>query len=271
MKVQLISKAVVCRFVALTKVAAQILLAVVALGSMAEQSQAALIPTIIFSEDFSATPTPGKFNFSGGGTQTVTGGRLEMYKPIGITPLYTSTEDFLDTTFTVEALIGAYNPPGHVSGNESLGLVIGNRTFNSFFGFEWLVSGPGDSIFYEGTTAGGNISGYLGMPWIAAADGVAMHKIKVDVNAVTKTFNVTFTDAYNPLNVYTNTFTDLGWSPVGGVGLFANFGGAGVGTYGYLDNLTVTALREAPAPEPSSVVLLGLGSLVLMARRRSRR
>jgi hypothetical protein len=238
----------------------------------AAESQAVLVQTQIFSETFDTNTTnlatttaayPDWSGIEGGGNISVTSNRLQINK--------SSNNQFLtNQTFNEEIWVkvemGGIPNAGISNGQYATALVIGNRAFQFFPG----CCGGALRIydFNSGTgTIGTQLSspGDIVMPFTPASN--VMHYIELHSNN-TGTLDLKFTDGSNPLNIYTQSFTFGGFVP-GKVGFSALHGS----NTSFFDNITISALREEvlPAPEPTSVALLGMGGMLLMSVSRSRR
>jgi hypothetical protein len=239
----------------------------------AAETQAVLVQTQIFSETFNTNTTnlgttvaayPAWSGIAGGGNISVTGNQLQINK--------SGANEFLtNQTFNEEIWVkvdmGGVPNPGVSNGQYATALVIGNRAFQFFPG-----CCGGALRIYDFNPITGNIGTQLSTPGDIVMPGFTpssnvMHHIELHSNNL-GTLDLKFTNGSNPLNIYTQSFTFGGFVP-GRVG-FSALHGSNISSF---DNLTISALREEvlPAPEPTSVALLGLGGMVLISVSRSRR
>ena len=245
--------------------------AVVVLGS--NVASAVLVPAVIYSETFD-TPATGAANVSAaypdyilstpsGTDANVASGRLELVKPIDTAMSFLSSQTFLNEPLTVSADLGASSAAG--GGNDAVGLVIGNRAF--------LLFTDNGTLRYSLDTTSAN---YMGQQNVGFGPGNlvrdAMHHMEVVVtpNGGAADFLITVTNGVSPGQSYTlPSYFDPGFVP-GPVGFFNIYSTTNTGLY---DNLQVIGLVEfiAPAPEPSSMLLWGMGALVLVRARRRQR
>jgi hypothetical protein len=241
--------------------------AFVVLGSNVA-SAVILVPAVVLSEAFD-TPATGAANVSAaypdyflnapvGTDANVASGRLELVKPIASTMTFLSAQTFVTEPLTVSADIGSTSTGG--GGNDAVGLVIGNRAFVIF---------PDNGTLRPSidTTSGGfPFQQNVGFN----VDRNVMHHLEVVVTPNMSggaDFVISVTNGSSPFQTYTQpSYYDGGYVP-GSVGFYNVYSTTNVGLY---DNLEVIGLVEfvPPAPEPSSVMLLGMGAMVLVRARR---
>jgi hypothetical protein len=187
-----------------------------------------------------------------GGSASVTGGVLHL---TGAPPASTQS-DQLFTVNLSQAPVGelvffAQIGSSNSNGNYNIGMVIGQNRLVFHPGFAPI---PG-AFRVEGPGGFGNASmGFI------PANGL-LHQFEVH-SFPSGLFTIKVTDAANPLNVYTSSFTNLA-SYGGNIG-FVRSGpsGSGPGDFdGQYDNFLIV-------PEPSAAGLLALGGLVALRRRR---
>jgi len=184
--------------------------------------------------------------FNGGGA-LVQNGVLTIGAQRDTDTFQTFLTDGVTGEFELSALVGADNS----GGSYNVGLTIGENSIVFHPGF-----GGGGAFRVNGPGGFGNQNmGFV------PANGV-MHLLTVDADG-TGNFNLTLVDGADPSNVYSTTFFNPG-SVGGDMGLYR--AGPAVG-FGLFDNFIV--LQEVP--EPSTWILLALGTLGLAAVRRRRK
>jgi uncharacterized protein (TIGR03118 family) len=134
-----------------------------------------------------------------------------------------------------------------------------------------------DGTFMRQLTAGGN----LASPWGVALAPAGFGEFGGDLLVGNFSFVRSEINAFDPVTgAYLGTLSDLGGNAILDPGLWAlTFGNGGSG--GSLDTLYITAGIQGQqhglfaaidaVPEPSTVILLGLGGLILIAPRRWRK
>lgn len=228
--------------------------------AVASSTEAALIPTVIYQQDFNAGLPAAQMTAYGNVSVTSVSNTAQLSSNGQLA--YLTNDTFAGETYTVEADVNQLN--GAAGGTVS-GIVVGNRAFTIFPGF------PGGAFnvysFNPLTgTLGGVILGDTNMGFTPAQNSI--HHYRIDVNPLSGNVDVRI---YENGNLLSTPFLyqqvgDMAFVP-SRIGFF-NFSGPHDTQY---DNLTVTALRAEPAPEPSSVMLLGLGLIGLSMRRKVRR
>ncbi len=183
--------------------------------------------------------------FNGGGA-VVQNGVLTIGAQRDTDTFQTFLTDGLTGAFEVSALVGADNS----GGSYNVGLAIGenNIVFHpGLGGGAFRVEGPGG---FGNTNVG-----------FTPANGV-LHLLTVEADG-TGNFDLTLVDGADPSNVYSTTFFNPGSV---GADMGLRRAGPAVG-FGLFDNFIV--LQEVP--EPSTWILLALGTLGLAAVRRRRK
>jgi hypothetical protein len=242
-----------CKLIVLSLVMAGLL-------AITGRSQAALIPTVIYQQDFNAGLPVGQMTAYGNVSVTSASNAAQLSSNGQLA--YLTNDNFVGETYTVEADVNQLN--GAAGGTVS-GIVVGNRAFTIFPGFPGGAFNVYNFNPLTGTLAG-LILGDTNMGFTPAQG--SYHHYKVDVDPFTGNVDVRI---YQNGNLLSTPFLyqqvgDMSFAP-SRIGFF-NFSSPHDTLY---DNLTVTALRPEPAPEPSSFLLLGFGLVGLSLRRKTRR
>jgi len=178
---------------------------------------------------------------NGSGVLRFGSGGFPYYPNFAVTPSPTPTGEVVINVDM--GWNGQDNDPPVGIGFGGTGLRLGNNVF----GFHPGYPGGGDRI--EGP--GGFGTSDMGWtPALAVLNHVEIHSFPTGL------FTIKVTDGTNPANVYTTSFTNPA-SYGGVVSLLAFAGGSAM-----YDNLSITE-----APEPSSLVMLGLAAVGISVRR----
>lgn len=162
--------------------------------------------TVLYRQSFDTdtTSTAGtiaaypELTFSGGGDMVVTAGVLSA----GVSNVSNVRHSGFAGDLVIRGKIGGAWPIA--TGNTNVGMAVGGNR---------LVFHPGYAPIPGAFRAEGNGGfGNTNMGFIPAANG-ALHSFRVTVDSLNKRFLIAVTDANNPSNVFTASFTNPNYSP----------------------------------------------------------
>ncbi len=224
-------------------------------GLIAGSALHARAVTLAYTENFqnpansadAAASYPAFTTALNGGSAVVTNGVLTMSANTESDQIFTvSISPAASGEITIFGQVGA----GNSNGSYNVGMVVGENRIVFHPGFV-----AGGAFRVEGPNGFGNTNmGYV------PANGL-LHQFEIH-SFPSGLFTIKVTDAANPANVFTTSFTNP--ASYGGAIGFVRSGPAGGGATGIFDNLVIV-------PEPSTAGLFALGALWAGRRRRSAR